>query len=46
MAQVLAMHAAEPLRVPIHARLPVTEADRAQRMVAAGGLAGRIVLVP
>jgi acryloyl-coenzyme A reductase len=46
MAQVLALHAAQPLEVPVHARLPVAEADRAQRLVAAGGLHGRIVLVP
>lgn len=46
MAQVLALHAARPFTVPIHARLPLAEADRAQRLVAAGGLRGRVVLVP
>jgi acryloyl-coenzyme A reductase len=46
MDEVLAIHAARPLAVPIHARLPLNEADRAQRQVLAGGLAGRIVLVP
>jgi len=46
MAAVLAMHAERPFDVPIHARLPLADADRAQRMVAAGGLRGRIVLLP
>lgn len=46
MAAVLAEHARRPFRVPIHARMPLADADRAQRLVAAGGLRGRIVLVP
>lgn len=46
MAALFAHHSRNPLDVPIHARLPLTEADRAQRLVAAGGLQGRIVLVP
>jgi D-arabinose 1-dehydrogenase-like Zn-dependent alcohol dehydrogenase len=46
MDEVLSLHAAQPFRVPIHAELPLADADRAQRLVAAGGLAGRIVLVP
>jgi len=46
MAEVLAEHARRPLTVPIHARMPLAEADRAQRLVAAGGLRGRIVLIP
>ncbi|MCA9677022.1 MAG: alcohol dehydrogenase catalytic domain-containing protein, partial [Myxococcales bacterium] len=46
MAAVVALHAAQPFALPIHARLPLTDADRAQRLVAAGNLAGRIVLVP
>lgn len=46
MAALLALHAAAPFTMPIHARLPIAQADRAQRLVAAGGLAGRIVLEP
>jgi acryloyl-coenzyme A reductase len=46
MASVLALHAAKPFDIPIHARLPLTDADRAQRLVAAGGLRGRVVLFP
>lgn len=45
MAELLALHAARPFEVPVHARLPLDAADRAQRMVHAGGLSGRIVLV-
>ncbi len=46
MAALLAHHATSPLDVPIHARMPLADADRAQRLVAAGGLTGRVVLVP
>ncbi len=46
MAALLEHHARSPLTVPIHARLPLAEADRAQRLVVAGGLNGRVVLVP
>jgi acryloyl-coenzyme A reductase len=46
MKDLLSLHAQQPFRVPIHAELPLIEADRAQRLVAGGGLAGRIVLVP
>lgn len=46
MDELLTLHARQPFRVPIHAELPLAEADRAQRLVAAGGLAGRIVLRP
>lgn len=46
MAEVLAIHAQTPLAVPIHAQLPLARADEAQRMVRAGGVHGRIVLVP
>lgn len=46
MAALLAMHAEQPFTMPIHAELPLADADRAQRMVVAGGLAGRVVLVP
>ncbi|EFQ82330.1 GroES-like protein [Aeromicrobium marinum DSM 15272] len=46
MAALLAHHAENPVDVPIHDRMPLAEADRAQRLVAAGGLEGRIVLIP
>ena len=46
MASVLALHASRAFDVPIHARLPLADADRAQRLVAAGGLHGRVVLFP
>jgi acryloyl-coenzyme A reductase len=46
MEALLALAADRPFEVPIHARLSLAEADRAQRMVIAGGLEGRIVLVP
>lgn len=46
MAALLAHHARRPFDMPIHARLPLAEADRAQRLVAAGDLRGRVVLVP
>jgi D-arabinose 1-dehydrogenase-like Zn-dependent alcohol dehydrogenase len=46
MADLLALTADRPIEVPIHARMPLADADRAQRAVLAGGLAGRIVLVP
>ena len=46
MAAVLALHAEKPFHVPIHEQVPLAEADRAQRQVLAGGLRGRIVVVP
>ncbi len=46
MAEVLALHAEKPFEMALHATLPLEQADRAQRMVRAGGLRGRIVLVP
>lgn len=46
MDELLSLHARQPFRVPIHAELPLADADRAQRLVAKGGLAGRIVLIP
>jgi D-arabinose 1-dehydrogenase-like Zn-dependent alcohol dehydrogenase len=46
MDDVLALHAKQPFTMPIHASLPLADADRAQRAVVAGGLRGRIVLVP
>jgi acryloyl-coenzyme A reductase len=46
MADVLALHAERPFHVPIVDSVPLADADRAQRRVLAGGLRGRIVLVP
>lgn len=34
------------VRVPIARRMPMGEAAEAQRLVAAGGLGGKVVLVP
>ncbi len=45
MAELLELHATRPFEVPVHVRLPLADADRAQRLVNAGGLAGRIVLM-
>jgi hypothetical protein len=46
MARVLDLHRASPFEVQIQQALPLAEAERAQRLVRAGGLRGRIVLVP
>ena len=46
MKEVLALHTKNPFFIPIHEQLDLTQADRAQRMVQAGGLHGRLVLVP
>ena len=46
MATVLAMHENEPFGIPIHARMKLDEADAAQRLVKAGGLRGRVVILP
>jgi D-arabinose 1-dehydrogenase-like Zn-dependent alcohol dehydrogenase len=46
MKDVFALHAERPFRVPLHECLDLAEADRAQRAVQAGGLRGRIVLLP
>ena len=46
MKEVLALHAEKPFSIPIHEQLELEQADRAQRMVQAGGLQGRLVLVP
>ena len=46
MAALLALHRASPLRIPIANTLPLAHADEAQRLVRAGSLEGRIVLVP
>ena len=46
MKEVLALHTKNPFFIPIHEQLDLTQADRAQRTVQAGGLHGRLVLVP
>lgn len=46
MKEVLALHAKKLFLIPIHEQLELAQADRAQRMVQAGGLRGRLVLVP
>jgi D-arabinose 1-dehydrogenase-like Zn-dependent alcohol dehydrogenase len=46
MAELLALHEQKPFKVPIDRVLPLSQADAAQRAVRAGGMKGRIVLVP
>lgn len=46
MAALLALHKSSPLPIEPCATLPISQADEAQRRVRAGGLEGRIVLVP
>jgi len=46
MANVQDLHNAAPFELSLHAELPLDRADEAQRAVHAGGLRGRIVLVP
>ncbi len=46
MAQVIALHRAQPFAFQVHACRPLQEADAAQRAVKEGGLRGRIVLTP
>jgi D-arabinose 1-dehydrogenase-like Zn-dependent alcohol dehydrogenase len=46
MKDVFELHAERPFRVHLHERLDLADADRAQRAVQAGGLRGRIVLLP
>ena len=46
MARVLALHALSPFVSPLAARLPLAAAEEAQRRLLAGGLFGRIVLIP
>jgi acryloyl-coenzyme A reductase len=46
MAALLALYRERPFEVPIHARLPLSQADRGQRMVHEGHLRGRVVLMP
>lgn len=44
MASLLALYERRPWSVPIDRELPLEYADRAQRLVKAGGLRGRVVL--
>jgi D-arabinose 1-dehydrogenase-like Zn-dependent alcohol dehydrogenase len=46
MAALFAFAAEHPLRLPIADELPLADAEEAQRRVLAGGLWGRIVLIP
>lgn len=46
LADLLALHAESPLRFEIADSLPLSAADEAQRRLRAGGLQGRLVLVP
>lgn len=46
MKAVFDLHAERPFQVHLHERLELADADRAQRAVKAGGLRGRIVLLP
>jgi D-arabinose 1-dehydrogenase-like Zn-dependent alcohol dehydrogenase len=46
MKDLLASHAAKPFCVAIDRVLPLSRADEAQRAVRAGGLEGRVVVVP
>jgi D-arabinose 1-dehydrogenase-like Zn-dependent alcohol dehydrogenase len=46
MAAVLALHEAKPFSIAIARVLPLERADEAQRMLRAGGVDGRFVLVP
>ncbi len=46
MAGLLALHAASPFVVEVAERVPLAEADRAQRRLRDGGVDGRIVLIP
>jgi D-arabinose 1-dehydrogenase-like Zn-dependent alcohol dehydrogenase len=46
MAKLFALHQQRPFDVNIDRILPLSAADAAQRSVRAGGLKGRIVLVP
>jgi acryloyl-coenzyme A reductase len=46
MAELFALHAERPLRIAVDRTLPLARAEEAQRLVKAGGLEGRVVLVP
>jgi acryloyl-coenzyme A reductase len=46
MKDLLDLHQKHPFLIQIHKQMDLAQADRAQRLVRAGGLRGRIVLVP
>jgi len=46
MEGCLALHATSPYVVRIAERVPLTKADEAQRRLRAGGIDGRLVLMP
>ncbi len=46
MEAVLALHDEAPFTIAVDRTLPLSRADEAQRLVRAGGLTGRVVLVP
>jgi NADPH2:quinone reductase len=46
MAALFAFAAEHPLNLPIADELPLADADEAQRRVRAGGLWGRVVMIP
>ena len=46
MEAVIALHRERPFAFAVHACRPLDDADAAQRAVRAGGLQGRIVLIP
>ena len=46
MAELFALHEARPFKPTVARTLPLSRADEAQRLVRAGGLEGRLVLVP
>lgn len=46
MAAVVALHAASPFSLVVADRVPIARADEAQRRLHAGGIAGRILIVP
>lgn len=46
LADLLALHAEHPLDFRIADRLPLSQAERAHQLLRAGGLQGRIVLIP
>jgi D-arabinose 1-dehydrogenase-like Zn-dependent alcohol dehydrogenase len=46
MAELFALHLERPFHVVVDRTLPLARAEEAQQLVRAGGLRGRIVLVP
>ena len=46
MAGLLALHEASPFTLRIADRVPLRDADAAQRRLRAGGVDGRLVVIP